>query len=36
MLLFPDPDTAYVDPVLEIPTLTIICDVKDPITGEAV
>jgi glutamine synthetase len=34
MLLFPDPDTAYVDPVLEVPTLSIICDVKDPITGK--
>jgi len=34
MLLFPDPETAYVDPVLEIPTLSIICDVKDPITGK--
>ena len=34
MLLFPDPETAYVDPVLEVPTLSIICDVKDPITGK--
>lgn len=34
MLLFPDPDTTYVDPVLEVPTLSIICDVKDPITGK--
>lgn len=34
MLLFPDPETAYVDPVLEIPTLSMICDVKDPVTGK--
>jgi len=33
MLLFPDPDTAYLDPCLEIPTLSIICDVKDPVSG---
>jgi glutamine synthetase len=33
MLLFPDPETAYLDPCLEIPTLSIICDVKDPVTG---
>jgi glutamine synthetase len=31
MLLFPDPDTAMVDPCLEVPTLQIICDIKDPI-----
>src|SRR6266852_64131 len=34
MLLFPDPETAYVDPCLEVPTISIICDVKDPITGK--
>ena len=34
MLLFPDPETAYVDPILEIPTLSMICDVKDPVTGK--
>ncbi len=32
MMLVPDPDTATVDTVLEIPTLSLICDVKDPIT----
>ncbi len=32
MLLVADPDTAYVDPVLEIPTLTLICNVLDPVT----
>jgi glutamine synthetase len=34
MLLFPDPATAFVDPMLKIPTLAIIADVRDPITGE--
>src|SRR2546430_165439 len=34
MLLIPDPDTATVDPVLQIPTLYLICDVVDPITRE--
>jgi len=32
MLLFPDPETAFVDPVLKVPTLSVICDVADPIT----
>src|SRR6266545_6085052 len=32
MLLFPDPKSAFVDPVLKVPTLSIICDVADPIT----
>ncbi len=32
MMLVADPDTAVVDPVLEIPTLSIICNVVDPIT----
>lgn len=35
MLLKLDPDTAFVDPVLEVPTLAIICDVYDPVTLEA-
>jgi glutamine synthetase len=33
MLLFPDPTTATIDPFTEHPTLVLICDVKDPITG---
>ena len=33
MLLVPDPNTATVDPVYEIPTLSLICDVRDPNTG---
>ncbi len=30
MLLMPDPTTAFVDPVLRVPTLSIICDVVQP------
>jgi glutamine synthetase len=32
MLLVADAETAYVDPNLEIPTLSLICNVRDPIT----
>ncbi|MGA7340919.1 MAG: type I glutamate--ammonia ligase [Terracidiphilus sp.] len=32
MLLIADADTAVVDPVLQVPTLNIICDVQDPIS----
>lgn len=35
MLLFPDPATALVDPLLDVPTMVLICDVKDPITRSA-
>ena len=34
MLLIPDPTTAFVDPILEVPTLAIICDVYDPVTRQ--
>ena len=34
MLLVPDPDSAYVDPFREHPTVNINCFVKDPVTGE--
>ncbi|MDE0482027.1 MAG: type I glutamate--ammonia ligase [Candidatus Poribacteria bacterium] len=34
MLLFPDPSTALVDPVCQVPTLSITCNIKDPITLE--
>jgi glutamine synthetase len=33
MLVVPDPSSAYVDPCLEVPTLAIYCDVRDPSTG---
>jgi glutamine synthetase len=32
MILIPDPATAVVDPICEIPTMSLICDIYDPIT----
>ena len=32
MNLYPDPSTAVIDPVCEIPTLSIVCDIYDPLT----
>jgi glutamine synthetase len=34
MLVIPDPNTANMDPFTAVPTLTMICDVLDPITRE--
>ena len=34
MLLIPDPDTAIFDPFMKRKTLVLLCDVKDPVTGE--
>jgi glutamine synthetase len=34
MLLIADAETAYVDPMLEVPTLSMICNVFDPVTRE--
>src|SRR5512136_3252020 len=34
MLLMPDSNSTVVDPVCKIPTLSLICDVVDPITHE--
>ena len=34
MILMPDATTAFIDPVSQIPTISIICDVYDPITRE--
>src|SRR5690349_10048087 len=34
MLLVADPETAYFDPMLQIPTLSMICNVLDPVTRE--
>lgn len=34
MLLFPDAESAFIDPFAEIPTLSIVCDIKDPVTGQ--
>ncbi|HEY6038843.1 MAG TPA: type I glutamate--ammonia ligase, partial [Kofleriaceae bacterium] len=35
MLMRPDPSTAVLDPFLKTPTLSILCDVVDPITHES-
>ncbi len=35
MLVVPDPATAFVDPIPEVPTLVMSCDIRDPITGES-
>src|SRR4030081_1972353 len=35
MLLIPDPDSATIDPVLQIPTLYLVCNVIDPLTRES-
>lgn len=35
MLLVPDPDTAIVDPACDVPTLSLVCNVKDPVTGQS-
>lgn len=35
MLMKPDPATAIIDPFMKIPTLSLTCDIVDPITGEA-
>jgi len=34
MLVVPDPTTAMIDPFCDIPTLSLICDIEDPITRE--
>ena len=34
MLLFPDASSAFMDPFSAEPTLCLICNVKDPVTGE--
>ena len=34
MLLMPDAASAFVDPCLKVPTLALICDIVDPISGQ--
>jgi glutamine synthetase len=34
MLLMPDPATGYLDPFAAVPTLVLLCNVRDPLTGE--
>ena len=34
MLLYPDASTAFMDPFFEVPTVVLIADIRDPITGQ--
>ncbi len=34
MLVIPDPTTAVMDPFMAVPTLTLICNISDPVTKE--
>ncbi|MBM3187510.1 MAG: type I glutamate--ammonia ligase [Chloroflexi bacterium] len=34
MILIPDPETAFLDPVLQVPTMDMICDIYDPVTRQ--
>ena len=34
MLVVPDPAAAFLDPFAEVPTLVLICNIRDPVTGE--
>ncbi|MDJ0588732.1 MAG: type I glutamate--ammonia ligase [Pleurocapsa sp. MO_226.B13] len=34
MSMVPDPITAWVDPFMEVPTLSMVCSIKEPRTGE--
>jgi len=34
MLIIPDPTTAFMDPFMEYPTISLICNIVDPITRE--
>lgn len=34
MSLIPDPKTAFIDPFIDEPTISLICDVVDPVTKE--
>jgi len=34
MLVIPDPGTAFLDPFTEAPTLVLICNIRDPVSGQ--
>jgi glutamine synthetase len=34
MILIPDPNTAFIDPFMDVTTVNITCDIEDPITRE--
>ena len=35
MLVIPDPESAFLDPFTAVPTLVLICNVRDPVTGQS-
>ena len=35
MLVVPEPAAAFLDPFAEVPTLVLICNIRDPVTGES-
>jgi glutamine synthetase len=35
MLALPDPASAFLDPFAEMPTLVLICNIRDPVTGQS-
>jgi glutamine synthetase len=35
MMMVPDPNTAWIDPFMEVPTLSMVCSIKEPRTGQA-
>src|SRR5246500_1185920 len=35
MLVIPDPASAFLDPFTEAPTLVLICNIRDPVTGQS-
>src|SRR5208282_1894986 len=35
MLVIPDPSSAFLDPFTEQPTLVLICNIRDPVTGQS-
>src|SRR6516162_8153758 len=34
MLLIPDPESAFLDPFADVPTVSLTCNVRDPVTGQ--
>jgi glutamine synthetase len=34
MMMVPDPNSAWVDPFMEVPTLSLVCSIKEPRTGQ--
>ena len=35
MLLIPDPESAFLDPFADVPTVSLTCNVRDPVTGQS-